>query len=121
MYQAVLRDLHLLETIEGDPPPSPGPREVQVRIEAVGVCGSDVHYWAHGGIGQQRVAADHVPGHEATAVILATGAAVEDPRLVPGTAVALEPAIPCGHCDQCQAGRQKALTKRQPKIIPFVL
>ena len=82
--------------------PVPGPREVLVQIAAVGVCGSDVHYYEHGRIGPFVVEAPLVLGHEAAGRVvelgdLASGHAV-------GDRVTLEPGVPCGRCRECRAG-----------------
>jgi L-iditol 2-dehydrogenase len=51
--------------LEDAPVPSPGPGEVLVRIKAVGLCGSDLQYYAHGRIGEPQVSGGHILGHEA--------------------------------------------------------
>jgi L-iditol 2-dehydrogenase len=83
-------------------PPDPGPGEVLVRIRAVGICGSDMHWYLEGGIGQHRAAYPQVLGHEPAGEIVAAGPGV---ALAPGRKVAVEPAITCGHCEHCLAGR----------------
>lgn len=90
-------------TVEARPTPVPGPGEVLVEIRAVGVCGSDVHWYRDGRIGATRVEDPLVLGHEASGVIVAVGADVPGGRV--GTRVALEPGVPCGRCRQCRAGR----------------
>lgn len=77
--------------------------DVLLRMERVGVCGSDVHYYANGRIGQQVVTYPYCIGHEASAIVAQTGAAVT--RVAVGDRVAVEPAQSCGTCDQCRAGR----------------
>ena len=77
--------------------------DVLVRMARVGICGSDVHYFDEGGIGSQRVAYPWTVGHEGGGVVEAVGPAVT--RVKPGDRVALDPALPCGQCDQCLAGR----------------
>lgn len=72
--------------------PRPGAGEVLVRVGAVGVCGSDIHWFAEGGIGDVRVARPFVLGHE-------FGGVTED-----GRRVAVDPAIPCEACPSCLAG-----------------
>jgi L-iditol 2-dehydrogenase len=79
---------------EADPVPAPG--EELVRITGVGLCGSDLHWYEDGGIGDARVTTPLVLGHEMGGTI-ATG-----PRA--GTRVALDPAVPCERCDRCVAG-----------------
>ncbi len=77
--------------------------EVLVRMTTVGVCGSDVHYYSAGRIGSQVVDFPFIVGHEGAGQVVATGTAVE--HVSPGDAVAIEPAMCCGHCDQCRIGR----------------
>jgi L-iditol 2-dehydrogenase len=86
--------------------PDPALREatdVLLKIAVVGVCGSDVHYYATGRIGSQIVAYPFAVGHECSAVVVKTGPAVK--RVKPGDRVAVEPAMSCGTCDQCRLGR----------------
>ena len=79
--------------IEEVPAPVAGPGEVLVEIRSVGICGSDVHYYEHGRIGDHVVNAPMILGHEASGVVVGTG-----------QRVAVEPGVPCGHCEQCRAG-----------------
>ena len=83
--------------------PDPGPQQVLIEVAAVGICGSDVHYFEHGRIADFVVSEPLVLGHEASGVIRAVGSAVTDRRV--GQRVALEPQETCGRCKQCQAGR----------------
>jgi L-iditol 2-dehydrogenase len=89
--------------VEDRPVPEPGPREVLVEISAVGVCGSDVHYYEHGRIGDFVVREPLVLGHEAAGRVAAVGSEVS--RHAAGDRVTLEPGVPCGRCRQCRAGR----------------
>ena len=84
------------------PVPSPGPGEVLVRIGAVGLCGSDLQYYAHGRIGDLHFGAGHILGHEVAGVVEALGPGIDGPA--PGTPVAVDPAIPCGGCRACAEG-----------------
>lgn len=84
--------------------PQPGPHEVRVRIEAGGICGSDLHYYHHGGFGTVRIREPMVLGHEAAGVVDSVGSAVE--RVRPGDRVAVSPSLPCGCCRYCSEGRQ---------------
>ena len=99
---AVLHSPHDLR-IEDRAIPEPGPGQVQVAVEAVGICGSDVHYYEHGRIGPHVVRAPMIVGHESAGRITAVGAGVAPDRV--GTLVALEPGVPCRRCEQCRAGR----------------
>lgn len=83
--------------------PRPGPRQVLIEVAAVGICGSDVHYFDHGRIADFVVREPLVLGHEASGTIRAVGAEVTD-RAV-GQRVAMEPQETCGRCPQCLAGR----------------
>jgi len=77
--------------------------DVLIKIARVGICGSDVHYFAEGGIGSQRVAYPWAVGHEGAGVVAQVGAQVT--RVKPEDRIAFDPAQPCGECDQCLAGR----------------
>ncbi|MET0522431.1 MAG: NAD(P)-dependent alcohol dehydrogenase [Jiangellaceae bacterium] len=102
MQASVLRAVHDL-IVEERPVPQPSPREVLVRIKSVGVCGSDVHYYEHGRIGDHVVREPLVLGHEPSGEIVAVGAEVT--RLTAGQRVSIEPGVPCLSCEQCLAGR----------------
>ncbi|HEY4461762.1 MAG TPA: alcohol dehydrogenase catalytic domain-containing protein [Streptosporangiaceae bacterium] len=82
--------------IEDEPVPEPGPGEALVRVTAVGICGSDLHWWDEGGIGDAQISHPLVLGHEGAGVIEA------GPRA--GERVAIDPAIPCGACRECRSG-----------------
>ncbi|MCU1658943.1 MAG: gutB 1 [Pseudonocardiales bacterium] len=102
MRVAVLDEPHRIG-IEYRPTPIPAEGEVLVRVTAVGVCGSDVHYYEHGRIGDFVVTAPLVLGHEAGGRIVAVGPGV--PRARVGERVAVEPGRSCGECSECTAGR----------------
>lgn len=89
--------------LEERPVPRPGPGEVLIEIKAVGVCGSDVHYYEHGRIGSYVVRQPLILGHESAGVIVDVGEGVPTSRV--GERVAIEPGIPDGVCEQCRAGR----------------
>lgn len=89
--------------LEDRPRPSPGPNEVLVSIADVGICGSDVHYYTHGRIGEYVVEEPLVLGHESAGVVVEVGSAVTD--LEVGDRVALEPGVPCRNCEYCRRGR----------------
>jgi L-iditol 2-dehydrogenase len=89
--------------IEERATPEPGSREVLVEIAAVGVCGSDVHYYEHGRIGPFVVREPLVLGHESAGRVVALGSDVT--RHAVGDRVTLEPGVPCGSCRECRAGR----------------
>jgi L-iditol 2-dehydrogenase len=81
---------------------APGPGEVQVRVEAVGVCGSDLHAYTEGAVGSTPNVYPMVLGHEPAGVIVKTGTGVSD--LSAGDRGALEPALYCYHCEFCLTG-----------------
>ncbi len=95
-----IREIKLQETPD---PVLRGNHDVLIRMAAIGVCGSDVHYYASGKIGSQVVAYPFTVGHEGAGVVEAVGPDVT--RVKPGDRIAVEPAISCGGCDQCRAGR----------------
>jgi L-iditol 2-dehydrogenase len=102
MRTAVLREPgHVV--IEQRPIPQAGPGEVLLRVRAVGVCGSDTHYYEHGRIGRFVVEAPLVLGHEAAGEVTELGPGVT--RLVVGQRVSIEPGVPDLTCGQCLAGR----------------
>lgn len=85
--------------------PKPGieqPDQVLIQIKAVGVCGSDVHFWEWGKIGDFVVNFPLIMGHEAAGVVVEVGSEVTD--LKPGDRVALEPGLPCRRCKLCRMG-----------------
>jgi L-iditol 2-dehydrogenase len=87
------------------------PTDVLLRMGAVGVCGSDIHYYTTGRIGSQVVAYPFTVGHECAGTVVAVGAGVK--HLQPGDRVAIEPAMTCGECDQCRAGRENTCRKNR--------
>jgi L-iditol 2-dehydrogenase len=89
--------------LEDVPVPEPGPKQVLVEIEAVGVCGSDVHYYEEGRIGSFVVREPLILGHESMGIIVALGEDAIKHEL--GERVALEPGVPDMTCRECRAGR----------------
>ncbi|HTP36177.1 MAG TPA: alcohol dehydrogenase catalytic domain-containing protein [Candidatus Acidoferrales bacterium] len=81
----------------------PGPGEVQVQVGAVGVCGSDLHSYTEGGVGDTPCEYPMVLGHEPAGTVVKTGAGVSGWSL--GDRAALEPALYCYHCEYCMSGR----------------
>ncbi|MET9010887.1 L-idonate 5-dehydrogenase [Streptomyces olivaceoviridis] len=89
--------------VEELPPPRPGSGEALVAVRYGGVCGSDLHYWRHGGVGDFRLREPMVLGHEVVGTVVSYGPGATGPA--PGTAVAVHPATPCGVCPECAEGR----------------
>src|SRR6266576_3181562 len=88
-----------------EPVPEPGPGMCLVRVTAVGICGSDLHWWDEGIIGDTALTAPMVLGHEAAGVI------EDGPRR--GERVAIDPAIWCGTCRPCRDGYRNLCTRVQ--------
>jgi len=89
--------------LEQRPIPEPQEHEVLLRMSAVGICGSDVHYLVRGHIGDFVVKSPMVLGHEAAGVVVKCGGKVKN--LKPGDRVAIEPGVPCRMCDYCKGGK----------------
>lgn len=83
--------------------PVPKEKEVLIKLEYVGICGSDVHYLEHGKIGSFVVNGDFILGHECAGEVVQVGSAVK--KLKVGDKVALEPGITCGQCEFCKSGK----------------
>ena len=98
-YMVGLNKMEIRET----PVPEPKAGEVLVKIEYVGICGSDVHYFKDGRCGDFVVDGELMLGHEAGGVVEKLGEGVTDLKV--GDKVALEPGITCGHCEFCKSGR----------------
>ena len=90
-------------TLEERPRPEPGPGELLIRVDAVGTCGSDVHYYDHGRIGEFVVESPLVLGHEPAGTVVAAGPGADGHRV--GQRVSIEPGRPDLSCVQCRAGR----------------
>jgi len=100
---AFLTDLGRVEIRETPAPKLQRDDDVLLRIDAVGICGSDMHYYKAGGIGSQKIRYPWTIGHECTGSVLEIGDKVT--ALKRGQRVAVDPLIVCGQCDQCLAGR----------------
>src|SRR3954466_12217828 len=103
MRAAVLHAAKDLRIEEVAAPPL-GPRDVEVRIEAGGICGSDLHYYFDGGFGTVRLREPMILGHEIAGLVACVGAEVASVK--PGQRVAVNPSRPCGACRYCQEGKQ---------------
>lgn len=82
--------------------PIPKAHEVLVRLESVGVCGSDVHYYVEGRIGNQILVEPAILGHEYAGVVESAG--LDADKSLVGKRVAVEPGIPCMKCEWCRTG-----------------
>lgn len=102
MKTAVMTGISQVE-IQQRPIPVPADDEVLVKVEYVGICGSDLHYYESGRIGNFIVEPPFVLGHEAGGTVVEVGAGVKDLKV--GDRVALEPGKTCGHCEHCKEGK----------------
>ncbi|CDS07608.1 hypothetical protein LRAMOSA01557 [Lichtheimia ramosa] len=98
----VLREKNNI-VIENRPIPTLKAGEVLINVKATGICGSDVHYWLHGGIGSFQLKAPMILGHESAGIVAAVGENVKNLKV--GDRVALEPGVACRMCEQCKSGR----------------
>lgn len=89
--------------VEDVPTAALGAHDVEVRLGAGGICGSDLHYWREGRVGAFVLREPLVPGHEAAGTVQRSGAAVT--RVQPGDQVAVNPSHSCGRCERCREGR----------------
>ncbi|KAJ7832930.1 chaperonin 10-like protein [Mycena leptocephala] len=105
-------EIHLVEK----PKPTPGPGQVLLHVRATGICGSDVHFWQHGRIGDSMVVTDECgSGHESAGEVVEVGEGVTQWKV--GDRVAIEAGVPCSQpaCDACRTGRYNAC----PDVVFF--
>lgn len=102
MKVAVMNGIGQMGFVER-PVPQPADNEVLVKLEYVGICGSDMHYYETGRIGDYIVEPPFVLGHEPGGTVVEVGKNVK--HLQPGDRVALEPGKTCGHCEFCREGK----------------
>jgi L-iditol 2-dehydrogenase len=107
-YLTGIRQLEILDTPE---PKLTTSQDVLVRIDTVGVCGSDVHYYTTGRIGNQVVKFPERVGHECAGTVVEVGGEATGLRV--GQRVAVDPLIACGQCDQCHSGRQHTCRRQR--------
>ena len=103
MKSVMLNGIRQMQFMEVPVPKIKSANDVLIKIARVGVCGSDIHYYKSGKIGEQVIKYPYPIGHESAGIIEETGKAVNDFK--PGDRVAIDPAMPCWKCDQCLAGR----------------
>jgi L-iditol 2-dehydrogenase len=104
MKAAVLSAIRKFEKQQVPEPRVARDTDVLIRIKTVGVCGSDIHYYTAGRIGDQIVKFPFIVGHEASGVVEETGKGVS--RVKKGQRIAVDPSVCCGECDQCRSGRE---------------
>jgi len=103
MKSIVLTGIRQMEIVEVPKPKIKKDTDVLIKMERVGVCGSDIHYYVSGKIGSQVVKYPFAIGHEGGGVVVEVGSGVTHVKV--GDSIAIEPAMPCWECDQCKAGR----------------
>lgn len=104
MKAAVLTGIGRMELREVPDPKIEKGTDILLKIEKVGVCGSDVHYFETGRIGSQVVQFPYIVGHECAATVAGVGPDVKSLKV--GQEVVVEPAVSCHTCEQCEAGRE---------------
>ncbi|OGM43203.1 D-xylulose reductase A [Aspergillus bombycis] len=105
----VLEGIHKVKFEDRPIPELRDAHDVLVNVRFTGICGSDVHYWEHGSIGQFVVKDPMVLGHESSGVISKVGSAVTTLKV--GDHVAMEPGIPCRRCEPCKSGKYNLCEK----------
>lgn len=103
MKSIFLTDHHQLEIVDEKKPEIINPDDVLIRIKSVGVCGSDIHYYTQGKIGDQIIKYPFRIGHECAGIVEEVNSGVE--KIKPGDRIAIDPLIYCGKCSQCLSGR----------------
>ncbi len=103
MKAAFVTGIRAIEIREVERPRVAKDDDVLVRSGAVGICGSDLHYYLSESVGSDLVSFPFIPGHECAGTVEAVGRGVA--KVKPGDSVVVEPAVSCGACDQCLAGR----------------
>ncbi len=109
MKAMVLTGIREMEMQEFPMPEIKNDNEVLIKMKVVGICGSDVHYYSLGKIGSQIVNYPFPVGHEGAGEVISIGKMVT--RVKPGDRIAIEPAMPCGECDQCRENRPHTCRK----------
>jgi L-iditol 2-dehydrogenase len=109
MKTVVLIGIRKIETVEQPAPALQHPTDVLLKIIRVGICGSDLHYYTQGRIGDQIVNFPYSIGHECSAIVADIGKQVT--CFKPGDLVVVDPSVSCGVCDQCRLGHYHTCRK----------
>lgn len=115
MKVCVLTGKQKLEWVERDIP-QPGKGELQIKLEYVGVCGSDLHFYQEGQLANWTLDGPLALGHEPGGVVTALGEGVEG--FAVGDKVSIEPAVPCGQCEDCRKGNYNLCQNIKMLAIP---
>ncbi len=103
MKAVVLTGIRQMKMTEVPDPLLVNEQDVKIKLSTIGVCGSDIHYYAEGNIGSQVVEYPFTVGHECSGIIIEIGKEVSNVKV--GDLVVVDPSVHCGTCDQCLAGR----------------
>lgn len=115
MKVCVLTGKQQLEWVEREIP-QPGKGELQIKLEYVGVCGSDLHFYKEGQLANWTLDGPLALGHEPGGVVTAIGEGVEGFEV--GDKVSIEPAVPCGKCEDCRKGNYNLCKNIKMLAIP---
>ncbi|MCY0878414.1 MAG: alcohol dehydrogenase catalytic domain-containing protein [Firmicutes bacterium] len=119
MKAAVLMAPHDIQIVERPEPKTVPPGYVRIRVKAVGICGSEIHYYESGRIGEHILSRPMVIGHEIGGLVEEVGEGV-DTTFQRGTVVSLEPGVPCGQCSFCRQGEYNFCPQMQFFATPPV-
>ena len=111
MKKINLTGVKKFEIVDAPKPQITNDDDVLLKIDTVGVCGSDIHYYKEGKIGDQVIDFPFTIGHECSAIVEEVGKKVT--RVKPGDIVAVEPALSCHKCQQCLSGREHTCTNQK--------
>lgn len=115
MKVCVLTGKQKLEWVEREIP-QPGKGQLQIKLEYVGICGSDLHFYQEGQLANWTLDGPLALGHEPGGVVTAIGEDVEG--FAVGDKVSIEPAVPCGHCKECKEGHYNLCQNIKMLAIP---
>lgn len=104
MNSLVLTGIRKFEFLERPRVEIKKPTDVLLKICNAGICGSDIHYYSDGRIGDQIIKFPFTIGHEGSAIVESVGSRVT--KVKPNDRVTIDPAVSCGKCDQCKSGRR---------------
>jgi len=102
MKALALAGIRKIEIVEQPDPTLQHPADALLRVVRAGICGSDIHYYTRGRIGNQIVRFPFCIGQECSAIVADVGEQVT--RFKPGDLVVVDPSVSCGTCDQCRLG-----------------
>lgn len=86
-----------------------------IRVHSVGICGTDIHFWAHGAMGPFTLKNPHILGHETSGIVDEVGNEVTQFKI--GDKVTLEPAIPCNECEWCKDGKNNLCPYADDRVV----